>query len=517
MRQHRFVTALVVVSLATVLFVPSAGPAGAAVANGCTTGMYPNDPAGPSQLKVACTFTTATAVATGALRIEDFPEAQWSAAAARFTHADGHVTAGSTAVSSATGHFTATDVNRAISGTGIKPRTFIKAVPSATTATLSQVALTSSTTAVLTTNYSYTRSVLDAVTTAGSKVVTSSTANFKSADVGDPILGTNLPHGATITTITNVTTVAISANATASGTAQGLVVSDPHTGGASFQVHDMHTTNGSKTVTSAMASSYLADGRNIGLRVAGSDQGNADFAGDPVPGVDVSLEQIPGGISAPATRTTTGAVLTFGDRSPFAPPNGSPVAHLNMEQALNPALVKGAPACSNNVVSGSRLIGTWQNPGSFVGGAGVASSEAAGVNGPILAQIAFATPVISFVGYVVQEKASTAGESQTVAHDDIYFPSFPFLSTGTCGGPSTVGASMALQFGDGTPSPSDPPQRPIPPPGVRALNDFAVGTGTRTTSAYVHVLGGSGSPLFAVATPCTETYPGTPDFACGNG
>lgn len=68
------------------------------------------------------------------------------------------------------------------------------------------------------------RQVTDAVTTASSTTVTSATAAFTSGDVGANIATANLPVGTTIVSVTNGTTVVVSANATASGSAQSATI-----------------------------------------------------------------------------------------------------------------------------------------------------------------------------------------------------------------------------------------------------------------------------------------------------
>jgi hypothetical protein len=272
----------------------------------------------------------------------------------------------------------------------------------------------------------------------------------------------------------------------------------------------MSTTNGSKTISSAMAAFDLTNSSNIGLSVAGSTQGNLNAVGDPVPGVDVSLEQIPGGISAPANQTSSGSVLTFGHSSYDAPKNGEVVATMNLQAAFRPTFVSGAPACSTNTPTAMTLAGKWENPGSFVGGAGAVSSEVAAINGPILAQISFSTPVISFAGYVVRELANTPGENDTAAHNDLDIP-MALFDIGVCPAPSTVGVSAALQFVGTTPS-----QTTSGNGNVRALVDFPSGTTTRTSTAYVDLLHGS-TPVFSASSDCTENYPGAPSFDCGNG
>jgi hypothetical protein len=62
------------------------------------------------------------------------------------------------------------------------------------------------------------RTVTDAVTTSGSVTLTSATANFTAADVGKTISGPGIATGATITAVTNSTTISLSAVASATGT-----------------------------------------------------------------------------------------------------------------------------------------------------------------------------------------------------------------------------------------------------------------------------------------------------------
>lgn len=67
------------------------------------------------------------------------------------------------------------------------------------------------------------RSVADGVT-ASSTTVTSATAAFSSLDVGATIVGTGIPALATIASVTNATTVVISAAATATATGVALTI-----------------------------------------------------------------------------------------------------------------------------------------------------------------------------------------------------------------------------------------------------------------------------------------------------
>lgn len=68
------------------------------------------------------------------------------------------------------------------------------------------------------------RTVTDGVTTSGSAVVTSATANFASTDVGHHITGTGIPAGATILSVQSATSVTISAAATVTGSGVSLTL-----------------------------------------------------------------------------------------------------------------------------------------------------------------------------------------------------------------------------------------------------------------------------------------------------
>lgn len=69
-----------------------------------------------------------------------------------------------------------------------------------------------------------TRSVTDGVTTNASTTVTSATAAFTQADKGKLIAGTGITSGTTIASVTNATTVVLSAAATASGTSIAFTI-----------------------------------------------------------------------------------------------------------------------------------------------------------------------------------------------------------------------------------------------------------------------------------------------------
>ena len=68
------------------------------------------------------------------------------------------------------------------------------------------------------------RTVADGATTAASTTLTSATATFVAGDVGAAISGGSIPAGTTIASVTNATTVVLSAAATATATGVSITV-----------------------------------------------------------------------------------------------------------------------------------------------------------------------------------------------------------------------------------------------------------------------------------------------------
>ena len=101
------------------------------------------------------------------------------------------------------------------------------------------------------------RTVADGVT-ASSTSVTSATANFSSTyDVGATIAGTGIPNGATISSVTNSTTVVISSAATATGTGISLTITRTNTlGNSGFQAALIADWGSSGTVAQILPSTF---------------------------------------------------------------------------------------------------------------------------------------------------------------------------------------------------------------------------------------------------------------------
>ena len=123
------------------------------------------------------------------------------------TVADAVIVEGDATVTSATAAFTAEDVGRTISGSGIPAGATIVTRNSATSIELSAPA-----------NHADVRTVTDAVTVNWDATLTSATANFTAADVGKTVTGAGIPGATTILSVTSATEVEMSANATGAGT-----------------------------------------------------------------------------------------------------------------------------------------------------------------------------------------------------------------------------------------------------------------------------------------------------------
>ncbi|MDT4989799.1 MAG: hypothetical protein QOI74_3893, partial [Micromonosporaceae bacterium] len=140
--------------------------------------------------------------------------------AAPRTVADGTTVPGTTVTTSAN-FFAATDVGKTISGGTIPAGATIVSFTDA-----KNVVLSAPPTAAVAGTVTFTvgaRTVADGVTAIGT-TVTSASAAFTAVDAGKPISGGTIPAGATISTINSLTSVVISAPATAVGTAVALTI-----------------------------------------------------------------------------------------------------------------------------------------------------------------------------------------------------------------------------------------------------------------------------------------------------
>jgi len=498
------VTAIV----ASALVIPLAAPASALTAAdtlGCDFGMFPTAPGGQSGARFACNFTAGN---TRAVQLyHDFPTAVWHNGAAKTVSAS--VTTGSKTLTAANGRFTSADINRTISGTGIQPYTFITAVASATSVTMSRQPLATGTGVAVKVDNSTARSINDGVTatasgTQGANQVTSAMANFNAGDVGKSISGTNIPTGATITAVVSAFKATISANVTATASASVITI------GASQIVTSTREINDGVVANSASATS--AAKKNItsaSAKFATSDVGLPVY-GTCIPDGAYIVSVTPSFGYATLNAETTGCVTPFsarriviGDPTVTAPANGNGMAVLASSLILNPTLVVGTPACSTNTVYGTSLSGSWYNPGDYLTAVRPATST--------IGQIAFRTAVVNFAGYVVQVNANTAGDPQTAAHFDISFPSLP---TGLAACPGT-GTTASVSFSGSTDSSSNVATgvgRPSTP--LRGLSRPA--SAEVTSSAYYTAAASGSSAAQSFSGTCVVKQVGTFGYPCGN-
>ncbi|MEY2510322.1 MAG: hypothetical protein QOE26_1085 [Verrucomicrobiota bacterium] len=102
-----------------------------------------------------------------------------------------------------------------------------------------------------------TRSFADGQTTSGLTTLTSTTgkAAFTSSDVGNPITGTNIQAGTTISAVNSATSITMSKAATATGSGLYVYIY----GDGNRTIMDAFTTNASTTITSSTAYFQAAD------------------------------------------------------------------------------------------------------------------------------------------------------------------------------------------------------------------------------------------------------------------
>jgi len=230
--RHKRVLFLLVVAALALPIATLATPAAAAPVNACTTSEYAALPASQSELKIACTLTTASATLGQYNKIEDFSagvgaagraEAVWHVGAARTVTTTAATAPNGTVITAAQGHFTTADINNGISGPGIPGRAFIKAI-TATTATLN---IPSTAGVAIGANLLVENSdgrTFVTGTFPGGATITSRTAHFcksglvgcgTKSDIGRAIGGTRIQHGATITAVASVTSATMSLAAVA--------------------------------------------------------------------------------------------------------------------------------------------------------------------------------------------------------------------------------------------------------------------------------------------------------------
>jgi hypothetical protein len=508
----------------------------AMAANSCSGGMFPNTPGAQSGLKVTCTSDAGTKIDN--INIADYPNAAWHRNAARTVA----VTTGNNSgtITFAAGAITAADLRRPISGGNIKGGSFIRAVPTATTATLSQTTNATgggATTAIV--EHTNNRILFNAnCTTAAASNFSApvGTALFQAADVGKSVSGGPMATGAKISAFVNANTVTVSPAPTAacapvnaevitigavkyaSGAPGALPVpnTDPNT------VELANSTANGQAFT--CAGSTLTP--TAGAKSAGAiPQPTAAKLKVIVRGTTTVTTTVASAVAntswtlanpCPAGITATAGTATIGEAGANAPSNGAAFATLGAELNLNPALVATIDNCNKNTFEGFEVVGAWNNPGAYAGGVVLGAPPIVSTS-----QVLFPTAVVSFAAYIRQRPTGTG--LQPGAHAEFVFPTLPTTlavclnaavppapanPTALAFGldPTTLTTTPALPTGGG--NPGDPPIRGLGPQTGAQVGHYQLKNG-----AVVVNTGG-------VTTLTTCTIPvntATPGFACGDG
>ena len=570
MRRPRFGSVLAAVAIATAgvipIFVspagatnncgPGAGSAGAVNASGGSE--FPVGPGALASLKIDC-HQDAGAIADNII-IHDAPNALWHHGAARNVAIT--PTNSSATITFAANAITASDIGRPISYVCQTGGSFIVAVPSTTTATLSKASKTGCAATTAKIEYTTNRVLQDVNCTSGSTTLTG-TANdkFAASDVGKSVTGgpfggagggTGGGNASGVWRITAVgaTTATLNAAAPANCTDFDSVtagVQDIVTiGGQTFNTVSPFAAiwpNNPMTVELSNSTTTGSPNGGQGFTCSGSNLALAGLSVGMIPAFSaawtnlkvtvrgtttvvtkVSSFSSPNLVLAaacPAGITATAGSATIGEPDATSPVNGAAMMSLNAELNLNPSLVKTQDDCARNSIEGFQVVGAWKNPGAYVAGT-VAVPVSVG-------QIVFPTAVVTFAGNIEPKKGATNnGDAQvTSSHFDFVFPSLPTSSavcltppiTGTPSNPTQLalgfnattlsgdiaGNAPFLQTGAGN------PQDPV----VRAL-DQRFG---QTFAGRYEIKNGAtqvtGSPgaTFSCAIPASTA---APSLACGD-
>jgi hypothetical protein len=539
--RRRGVLILAVAALAAAGAIPLGGVASATEPTGqCNVGQFPVVDGSASNLKVNCTVQPASpGTGVNVERIQDFDNVQWHNGAGHEIVAD--ITSGSTAVTFVPGAANglllgAADTNKTITGLisgDIPPADFVVSENVGGNSLVLAIAATKTVTnAKLLVENGPGRSVADAILTNGSNVVNSATANFVAGDVGFNLDASDLPQGTTITAVNSLTKVHVSASASATATADcasgcsASIDANPTTETANptttaRMVGDVHTTKLSTTITSASANFQQSD---VGLVIVEKSDIAANARIASVTNATTAV------MSAAASKTATSGQTFIGLPSATAPLDGDYVSQLATSLIENPGLVSGARPCSENTPTGALLNGSWENPNTkgfaLTGHPGLdfSGTDIGLLDHPAIAQILYATPVVSFAAYVDQTPGNTYSSNP---HIEIVYPFLP-TALGTC--PNTGNAASYSYIGETTGQSKFATGFGRPgTTGVRAVNSFEAGTGPVTGTANVQGYDWDGTvgdaPTLAFTSSnstCTITRPadiaslGT-SFPCGLG
>lgn len=539
MRRPKFGSLLVAAALATAGAIPLfAAPAFAA--NTCDGGMFPATFAAQSGLKTDC-HTDAGTNANN-IEIHDYAAASWHSGVAKTVTL--HPSSGNaTTANNATIHFAAgsvqtRDIRHPISAftsanaTIFKGGTFIRSVSptncttTCTSAVLSQTASVSATTVTAKIELTTNRTLSDAVCTAGTNTLTSSTGTFASSDVGKSVSGTPFDAGTFITSVSGTTATMNQTHSEAciagrlttiggttfsggnpvmfNGDPQSIQLSNTGGGGQGFTCASGSHTLAMTAAAKANTGGFVSSEAGVAVHIKGSTTVGTTVSAVSTAG-NTSLTLV--GTCPAGVGTATGSAW-IGVPGASAPKNNAPMMTLAAELNLNPVLVSTQDSCDLNTFEGFEVVGGWVNPGSY----------ASNTSTPLVSvsQVLFPTSVISFNGFVVPKAGGDTSDANP--HYDFSFPLLP-TSLAVCLTAGSPANAIQLAFGMNATTESSAPFLPTGSgnPGDPPIRQLLPETGSFTQTVQL-ILNPSTVVATSTSTSCTissdTTSPGLP---CGDG
>jgi hypothetical protein len=447
--------------------------------NGSILGHVPSNPGQQSSIITACMFDsrTATSQVSASFTLHDFPNAVWHNGSVRrvnVTAVAGNVLTVTGCRGINLGGEPSDYVNSVVTGSSTAIRRHIDSITgcgAADTGSITMNAAPGTVPGVIEIENSKARTAADA-TTSGS-TVTSTNATFNAAtDIGCSISGTNFAAGSTITAVAG-NTATVSPAPVSSAAAQVITICGTDETATTRMITNVATSIGGTTLTNSGATNTSVnrfEPTDIGLEVSDGAAGTAitepcyivAISGGADPGISATVNN--GAGAACTIGDGLGKTLAIGRPSPTSPdgepetddsPPSDQLAHLNVQLDLNPTLVAGQDACTNDTPEGFAIAGTYRNPSFDVPGAPAGSNFIGGVfatqpaNSKAVGQIVFDTSVVDFAAYVLERRgppgtiAGTPIEPQAAKHYDIHVPNAP-TGLALCSSATSPGLALFL-------------------------------------------------------------------------
>jgi hypothetical protein len=267
-------------------------------------------------------------------------------------------------------------------------------------------------------------------------------------DVGKRISGGDLPDGATIASVTNATTVTLACAGCVGGftgvsTASNQVIAlanDPAPTSARY-ITNITAPGNNKVITSSTGGFATTD-----IRLPVTIQTNT---GVPIalPGariIAVAANGTTATLSAASNVPATAKRAVIGLATKTAPATNDVAGYLAILLKVNPLVSPTSPPCAADKVSGFQIPLLWKNPGAYNTTVAGGTNQFSGTSpaATSIAQFDFNTASTSFSGYLEQHYTTTA----SVAGPSSYTVHYTFLpiTVGLCPG---TGDATTFNFG----------------------------------------------------------------------